>query len=141
MALSYFVLRSNKAIFPEVDGIPISRQYVTLFNPNGDLPAMCEIFAKQPKENYQTITRSIRIDGHATSVKLEASYWDILQEIADAQQLTVPKFISTVYREALEHNGEVSNFASLLRCACLMYARQPTNVIEVARQELVNRQI
>ncbi len=87
---------------------------------------MCEIFAKQPKENYQTITRSIRIDGHATSVKLEASYWDILQEIADAQQLTVPKFISTVYREALEHNGEVSNFASLLRCACLMYARQPT---------------
>ncbi|MDF5653146.1 DNA-binding protein, partial [Vibrio parahaemolyticus] len=29
---------------------------------------MCEIFAKQPQDNYQFITRSIRIDGHATSV-------------------------------------------------------------------------
>jgi len=35
---------------------------------------MCEIFAHQPIENYQFITRSIRIDGHATSVKLEASF-------------------------------------------------------------------
>ena len=43
---------------------------------------MCEIFAKQPQENYQFITRSIRIDGHVTSVKLESSFWLILEEIA-----------------------------------------------------------
>ncbi|GAJ77721.1 hypothetical protein JCM18905_3625 [Vibrio sp. JCM 18905] len=73
---------------------------------------MCEIFAKQPpQDNYQFITRSIRIDGHATSVKLEASFWTILEEIANAQNMTVPKFISTVYQEALEYNGEVNNFA------------------------------
>ncbi|EGR0025827.1 ribbon-helix-helix domain-containing protein [Vibrio alginolyticus] len=94
---------------------------------------MCEIFTKQPQDNYQFITRSIRIDGHATSVKLEASFWTILEEIASAQNMTVPKFISTVYQEALEYNGEVNNFASLLRCACLTYARQPQ---ETTRQAL-----
>ncbi|UTZ35253.1 ribbon-helix-helix domain-containing protein [Vibrio campbellii] len=97
---------------------------------------MCEIFAKQPQENYQFITRSIRIDGHVTSVKLESSFWLILEEIASAQGMTVPKFISTVYQEALEHNGEVYNFASLLRCACLTYARQPQAPLSQARNEL-----
>lgn len=97
---------------------------------------MCEIFAKQPQDNYQFITRSIRIDGHATSVKLEASFWTILEEIANAQNMTVPKFISTVYQEALEYNGEVKNFASLLRCACLTYARQPKETIRQALTQL-----
>ncbi len=97
--------------------------------------AMCEIFAKQPQENYQFVTRSIRIDGHATSVKLESSFWLTLEEIASAQDMTVPKFISTVYQEALEHNGEVNNFASLLRCACLTYARQPQATIGRALSE------
>ncbi|MGD8111198.1 ribbon-helix-helix domain-containing protein [Vibrio sp. TRT 21S02] len=97
---------------------------------------MCEIFAHQPRENYQFITRSIRIDGHATSVKLETSFWQLLEEIAQQQGLTVPRFISTVYKEALEHNGEVSNFASLLRCACLIYARQPQSTIEIANEQI-----
>lgn len=97
---------------------------------------MCEIFARQPQENYQFITRSIRIDGHATSVKLESSFWVILEEIASAQGMTVPKFITTVYLEALEYNSEVSNFASLLRCACLTYARQPQSTLNQALSQL-----
>ena len=97
---------------------------------------MCEIFVRQPQDNYQFITRSIRIDGHATSVKLESSFWLILEEIASAQEMTVPKFISAVYQEALEHNGEVNNFASLLRCACLTYARQPQTPLSQASNEL-----
>ncbi|WDZ72292.1 ribbon-helix-helix domain-containing protein [Vibrio harveyi] len=81
------------------------------------------------------MTRSIRIDDYATSVKLESSFWLTLEEIASAQDMTVPKFISTVYQEALEHNGEVNNFASLLRCACLTYARQPQATIGRALSE------
>ncbi|MGL4828501.1 MAG: ribbon-helix-helix domain-containing protein [Vibrio sp.] len=100
---------------------------------------MCEIFANQPKENYQFITRSIRIDGHATSVKLEASFWEILEEIAHNQAMPLPRFISLIYREALEYTGDITNFASLLRCACLIYLRDPTDVMaHVRRQLLVN---
>lgn len=98
---------------------------------------MCEIFSKQPQENYQIIARSIRIDGHATSIKLEASFWQILHEIAEQQEMTLPRFISYIYKEALAHNGEISNFTSLLRCACLIYLRQPEDVMSIVKQQLL----
>ncbi|TXY08571.1 ribbon-helix-helix domain-containing protein [Vibrio mimicus] len=98
---------------------------------------MCEIFANQPKENYQFITRSVRIDGHATSVKLEASFWNILEEIAQAQSMSLPKFIGLIYREALEYTGDITNFASLLRCSCLIYLRDPTDVMTHVRSQLL----
>ncbi len=97
---------------------------------------MCEIFSQQPQENYQTVARSIRIDGHATSIKLEASFWQILEEIAAKQEMSLPRFISSIHNEALLHNGEISNFTSLLRCACLIYLRQPNNVMEEVKQQL-----
>lgn len=100
---------------------------------------MCEIFSHQPQENYQTIARSIRIDGHATSIKLEASFWQILEEIAAQQQMTLPRFISSIYKEALLHNGEINNFTSLLRCACLLYLRQPSNVMSVVKEQLARQ--
>ena len=98
---------------------------------------MCEIFSQQPQENYQTIARSIRIDGHATSIKLEASFWQILEEIASQQEMTLPRFISSIYSEALQHNGEISNFTSLLRCACLIYLRQPNDVMASVKEQLI----
>jgi predicted DNA-binding ribbon-helix-helix protein len=98
---------------------------------------MCDIFSKQPQENYQTVARSIRIDGHATSIKLEASFWQILEEIAAKQEMTLPRFISYIYKEALQHNGEISNFTSLLRCACLVYLRQPDDVMSLVKQQLI----
>jgi predicted DNA-binding ribbon-helix-helix protein len=97
---------------------------------------MCEIFSQQPQENYQTVARSIRIDGHATSIKLEASFWQILEEIAAKQEMSLPRFISSIHNEALQHNGEISNFTSLLRCACLIYLRQPNNLMEEVKQQL-----
>lgn len=100
---------------------------------------MCEIFSHQPQENYQTIARSIRIDGHATSIKLEASFWQILEDIAAQQQMTLPRFISSIYKEALLHNGEISNFTSLLRCACLLYLREPTNVMSIVNDQLAGQ--
>lgn len=82
---------------------------------------MCHIFAGQDPETYRFVTRSIRINGHSTSVRLEARFWDILETIADSQGMTVPQFVSELYEEVLELQGEIHNFASLLRCACLVY--------------------
>jgi predicted DNA-binding ribbon-helix-helix protein len=96
---------------------------------------MCEVFSNQPKENYQTVARSIRIDGHATSIKLESSFWQILEEMATQQDITLPRFISNIYLEALNYNGEINNFTSLLRCACLIYLRQPNPAMEIVKQQ------
>ena len=97
---------------------------------------MCHIFAGQNPDNYRFISRSLRLAGHSTSVKLEAKFWDILDGVAKEQDLTTPQFLSRIYDEALEINGDVPNFASLLRCACALYLEQPDEVMETVRVQL-----
>ena len=97
---------------------------------------MCRIFAGQNPSNYECITRSVRLAGHATSIRLEATFWNILDEIAEAQGMTTPRFLSTLYDEILEIHGEVSNFASLLRVACVHYLRSTEKVMAEAQREL-----
>ncbi|HUR44121.1 MAG TPA: ribbon-helix-helix domain-containing protein [Aestuariivirga sp.] len=82
---------------------------------------MCHIFAGQDPGNYAHETRSVRLMGHATSVRLEAKFWVIVEEIAAGQGMPLARFLTQLYEEALEIHGEVSNFASLLRCCCLNY--------------------
>ena len=94
---------------------------------------MCRIFAGQDPERYAYETRSVRISGYPTSVRLEARFWQIVDEIARAQDMTVGKFLSQLHDEALEIHGEVGNFASLLRCSCLIYLEQGLESIEPRR--------
>ncbi|MBR0757887.1 ribbon-helix-helix domain-containing protein [Bradyrhizobium jicamae] len=82
---------------------------------------MCHLFAHQPQRDYESQTRSLRIDGHCTSIRLEMSFWDTLEEIAAKEGMTLAKFLTTLHNEVLDHHGEVNNFASLLRCSCLIY--------------------
>ncbi len=82
---------------------------------------MCHLFAHQPQRDYESQTRSLRIGGHCTSIRLEMSFWDTLEEIAETQNMSLGKFLTTLYNEVLDHHGQVRNFASLLRCSCLIY--------------------
>lgn len=84
---------------------------------------MCKVFAEQDPEGYRTINRSVRIGGHSTSIQLEATFWTLLDEIAASQNLTTTRFISTLYDEAIEANGEIPNFASMLRTTCALYLK------------------
>ena len=85
---------------------------------------MCRIFAGQSPENYESVTRSLRLDGHSTSIRLERAYWVILEEIAESQDMSLPRFLTVLHDEILELRGEVTNFTSLLRCACLTYVSE-----------------
>ena len=82
---------------------------------------MCQIFASIPREKYEYQSRSIRIKGHVTSIRLEAMYWQILEESSQAQEMTLAQFLSQLYDEVLKLDGEVYNFTSLLRCGCINY--------------------
>ncbi|MEM1383956.1 MAG: ribbon-helix-helix domain-containing protein [Pseudomonadota bacterium] len=84
---------------------------------------MCEIFAGQDPARYAFATRSIRLNGHSTSIRLETAFWTVLEEIATREGSTLPQFLSTLHDEVLDRQGEVRNFASLLRCACLVHAQ------------------
>ena len=85
---------------------------------------MCRIFAAQAPAGYRQINRSVRIAGHSTSIQLEAVFWNLIDEIAERQNLTTPKFLSQLYEEVVEINGEIPNFASMLRTTCVLYLRE-----------------
>lgn len=86
---------------------------------------MCQIFAGQDPERYQLETRRMRLNGQSTSIRLEKSFWAILDELASNEALTTPGFVSKLHREVLELYGESRNFTALLRCTCLLYRELP----------------
>lgn len=82
---------------------------------------MCRIFAGQDPASYEPETRSMRLNGQSTSIRLERAFWGVLGEIAGAEGVSIAQFISRLHAEVLELNGEAHNFTSLLRCACLVH--------------------
>jgi predicted DNA-binding ribbon-helix-helix protein len=82
---------------------------------------MCQIFAGQDPDRYETVTRRLRLNGQSTSIRLERAFWRILDDIAARQGVTTPAFISKLHAEVLELHGEARNFTSLLRCACTIH--------------------
>jgi predicted DNA-binding ribbon-helix-helix protein len=95
---------------------------------------MCRVFANQPIASYEPETRSIRLGGHATSIRLERVFWEILDEIAARQGVTLPRFLNTLHDEVLEIHGACHNFASLLRCTCLKYASEIRDDVSAQRK-------
>lgn len=85
---------------------------------------MCHIFSGQDPSSYAYHTRSVRLGGHSTSIRLEAAFWHILEEVAAGQGVSLAKFLTTLHDEVLENVEQVANFTSLLRCACLTYVSE-----------------
>ena len=85
---------------------------------------MCQVFAGQDPVRYTSTTRRLRLNGQSTSIRLETAFWDILDQIAEADGVSTPAFISRLHSEVLETRGEPVNFTSLLRTACLVFVAQ-----------------
>ncbi|MGS0742611.1 ribbon-helix-helix domain-containing protein [Glaciimonas sp. GG7] len=82
---------------------------------------MCEIYLKADPIQYELRTRSIRIHGVVTSVRLENLCWDILARIARKDDLTTNQLISQLYAEIIQQQGKISNFCAFLRVSCMRY--------------------
>ena len=75
---------------------------------------MCHLFAHQPQRDYESQTRSLRIGGHCTSIRLEMSFWDTLEEIAAKEGMGLAKFLTTLHNEVLDHHGDRSKSAAVV---------------------------
>ena len=82
---------------------------------------MCEYFVKADPIQYEQRSRTIRIHGVLTSMRLENMVWDILAEMAEAEGRTTNSLIVQFHDEILAHRGEVPNFASFLRITCMRF--------------------
>lgn len=82
---------------------------------------MCQVFAGQDPGKYAYETRRMRLNGQSTSVRLEHSFWEVVDEIASAEGMSTPAFVSKLHSEVIALRGDAPNFTSLLRCACLIH--------------------
>ncbi|MES1929195.1 hypothetical protein SADO_08062 [Salinisphaera dokdonensis CL-ES53] len=82
---------------------------------------MCNIYASANPKRYESTTRSVRLQGFVTSVRLENEFWEILEGLAAAEGRSVSNFISTLHGEVVERQGAVANLTSMLRVACAIH--------------------
>ncbi|HEX3142120.1 MAG TPA: ribbon-helix-helix domain-containing protein [Rhizobacter sp.] len=95
---------------------------------------MCEIFISADPESYESRTRSVRLHGVITSIRLENLHWEVLAEIGQRDGMSVTQLLERLHDELIATRGEVGNFASFLRVSALRYMalqahqRIPTDV-------------
>jgi predicted DNA-binding ribbon-helix-helix protein len=82
---------------------------------------MCEIFISAEPQSYESRTRSVRLHGLVTSIRLQNLFWQVLGEIAQRDGTQVAQLIERLYDELVAARGEIGNFASFLRVSALRY--------------------
>jgi predicted DNA-binding ribbon-helix-helix protein len=82
---------------------------------------MCQLFINADNQLWTYRTKSLRIDGVVTSIRLEAFFWDVLEEISFRDQMTVNQMITKLYHESLDADHDISNFTSFLRVCASRY--------------------
>lgn len=97
---------------------------------------MCELYIKADPILYESRTRSLRIHGVITTLRLENQFWDILTEMAAGEGLTTNQLITNLYEEITKARDEVVNFSSFLRVCCTRYLAQQRGATPL---KLINR--
>lgn len=67
------------------------------------------------------LSRSVRLNGFSTCLRLEQIYWNILTEIARINACSVSALLSYVDREVHLRYGGVKNFSGLVRVVCVVH--------------------
>ncbi|MDO5057418.1 MAG: ribbon-helix-helix domain-containing protein [Lautropia sp.] len=82
---------------------------------------MCDFYVSADPILYESRTRTVRIRGVSTSIRLENFIWDTLAGMAKDEGMTTNALIVTFHDEILQSRGDVQNFTSFLRVTCLRY--------------------
>lgn len=82
---------------------------------------MCQLFINAESHLWSSRTKSLRIEGVVTSIRLEEFFWETLEEMALRDDMTVNQMISKLYLESIDADHDVGNFTSFLRVCCSRY--------------------
>jgi predicted DNA-binding ribbon-helix-helix protein len=77
-------------------------------------------------------SRSVRLNGFATCLRLEQVYWDILGEMARINCCSVSALLSHVDREVHLRHGGVKNFSGLVRVVCVVHSLKEGSCVVMA---------
>ena len=111
---------------------------------------MCQLFIEADQHLWKSRTKSLRIDGVVTSIRLEDFFWDTLEEIAFRDDMTVNQLITRLYFESMDADHDLGNFTSFLRVCCSRYLSlaadgsltrgEITPIAELNARELLNQE-
>lgn len=82
---------------------------------------MCKLFIGADVGLWTSSTKSMRMDGMVTSVRLENYFWKTLTEIAERDQMNIPQLLTKLYYESIDAGHDLGNFTSFLRVCCMRY--------------------
>ena len=82
---------------------------------------MCKIFISADPDLYRSRSRSLRLHGVVSSIRLENLFWQVLTEIGRRDGMSVAQLISRLYDELHDAGGDCANFSSFLRVCCGRY--------------------
>ncbi|KXJ55615.1 ribbon-helix-helix domain-containing protein [Neptuniibacter pectenicola] len=100
---------------------------------------MCKLFINADPQLWKSSTRSLRIDGMVTSVRLENYFWSTLETIAQRDKMNIPQMLTRLYHESIDAGHDLGNFTSFLRVCCMRYlALQLTGDIPVDTAVSIN---
>ncbi len=85
---------------------------------------MCRILTTADPQRFRPVSRSVRIAGHSTSIRLENAFWIVLDDMAKREGRSTAKLISELHDEAVALYNHVPNLASTLRTICILHQGQ-----------------
>lgn len=88
---------------------------------NGGRPAIDPFVDTFNMTLAQPRSKSVRLNGFATCLRLEAVYWNVLAAIARANACSINALLSYIDREVHLRYGGVKNFSGLVRVVCVVH--------------------
>ncbi|MCM2475147.1 ribbon-helix-helix domain-containing protein [Rhizobium sp. CG5] len=82
---------------------------------------MCKLFIQADPTLWESHTKSMRIDGMVTSVRLENFFCMTLEEIGRRDGMNTIQLIAKLYNESIDAGHDLGNFTSFLRVCCGRY--------------------
>ncbi len=98
---------------------PAAEEKTSFRHGESPLERMFSLCAPEDRKEYEPERRSLRIDGHCTTIRLERAFWSVLEEISSGEGMTIPEIIAQVAYHCQNVNDK--NLASCLRVLCLKY--------------------
>jgi predicted DNA-binding ribbon-helix-helix protein len=82
---------------------------------------VCRLFIGADPALWEKATHSLRLHGLSTSIRIEAFFWRVLEEVAQRDGLILNELLTRLYDEVAQADRDAVNFASFLRVCCGRY--------------------
>lgn len=89
--------------------------------PEKTTSTLTSLFEQADNSLWDSTTRSIRISGTVTSVRLENFFWRVLGEMASEASLQIPQLLTALSKQSNSPENKLTNFTSFVRVSCGCY--------------------